>query len=221
MLIDLDRFLFVYPISRDFRFAPNPFHGVCTLATCKPRVRKAANVGDWVMGVGGTSLSSVCRKCIFLMKVTEKMEFQEYWDDPQFSLKKPVRNGSRVQMLGDNIYHRSNTGEWIQEDSHHSNPDGSVNIHNLKRDTGTCESVLVSRFYFYFGESAISVNLDAINYGRIRDFRKVGFGDCENAVKMVESIEKDYRGYINYLMSDPVQFGYSHLRVDQLSGKLH
>ena len=33
-------------------FAPNPFHGVCTLACCKPRVRKKAKVGDYVLGMG-------------------------------------------------------------------------------------------------------------------------------------------------------------------------
>ncbi len=27
-------------------------------------------------------------------------------------------------MLGDNIYHKNNRGEWIQEDSHPSNPNG-------------------------------------------------------------------------------------------------
>src|SRR5712671_5339411 len=32
--------LYSYVVARDFGFAPNPFFGVCTLATCKPDIRK-------------------------------------------------------------------------------------------------------------------------------------------------------------------------------------
>ena len=41
-----------YVVARDYGFAPNPFFGVCTLATCKPKIRSAAKLGDWVMGTG-------------------------------------------------------------------------------------------------------------------------------------------------------------------------
>jgi hypothetical protein len=156
----------VYAITRDFGFAPNPFHGFCTLATCKPGIRKAARVDDWVMGVGGSSLGSVKRKCILLMKVSEKISFQGYWDDARFSLKKPLRNGSRVQMLGDNIYHKNELGEWLQEDSHHSNPDGTPNLGNLNRDTGYSDQVLISHCFLYFGSQAQTVALESIGYGR-------------------------------------------------------
>ena len=40
-----------YVIKRDFGFAPNPFGEFCTLATCKPVIRKVANVNDWVFGI--------------------------------------------------------------------------------------------------------------------------------------------------------------------------
>ena len=72
MLIEPNSYLYAYAITRDFGFAPNPFHGNCTLATCKPRIRKSANVGDWVLGIGGASLKSVQKKCILLMKVTQR-----------------------------------------------------------------------------------------------------------------------------------------------------
>ena len=32
--------VYMYVVDRDFGFAPNPFHGVRTLATCKPPIRK-------------------------------------------------------------------------------------------------------------------------------------------------------------------------------------
>ena len=219
MLIEPDTFLFSYPITRDFGFAPNPFHGYCTLATCKPDIRKGAKAGDWIMGVGGSTLTTAKRKCICLMKVTEKISFSQYWDDNRFSLKKPVRNGSRVQMLGDNIYHKNSNGEWIQEDSHHSNPDGSMNPINLNRDTGRSEDVLISEQFFYFGEHAIPVDLASIGYVRIRNFKKTELDTALNARALIESIARLNRSNWNQILADPCQFMSSHLRVDQETGK--
>lgn len=38
--------LFSYVVAREYGFAPNPFFGWCTLATCKPKIRVTAEVGD-------------------------------------------------------------------------------------------------------------------------------------------------------------------------------
>lgn len=38
--------LFSYIVTHDAGFAPNPFWGYCTLACCKPAIRRTANVGD-------------------------------------------------------------------------------------------------------------------------------------------------------------------------------
>lgn len=220
MLIESDSDLYSYAVTRDFGFAPNPFHGYCTLATCKPDIRKAAKVNDWVMGIGGNNLKETRRKCIFLMKVTEKVSFQDYWDDTRFTLKKPVRNGSNVQMIGDNIYHQSIDGKWLQEDSHHSNSDGTSNDVNLNRDTGRCDQVLVSNFFFYFGNKAIAVDLDSIGYGRIRNIKKTNLATSEKGTQLITSIYQQYKNDLNYLISDPCQFVDSHKRVDQGTGKI-
>lgn len=133
--------IFIYPIARDFGFAPNPFHGVCTLATCKPRIRKAAAPGDWVVGMGGTKLKATGR-CIFAMRVEKCLSFNEYWSDPEYIRKRPIRNGSRKTMVGDNIYHRIPAdGVWQQADSHHSLPDGKPNISNIRTDTSLRYSI--------------------------------------------------------------------------------
>ena len=97
--------VFVYVVDRDFGFAPNPFHGYCTLATCKPRIRKTAQIGDWVIGMAGSRLNATGR-CVFAMQITATISFDEYWANPIYNEKKPVRNGSRKMMVGDNIYHR-------------------------------------------------------------------------------------------------------------------
>ena len=219
MLIEPNSFLYTYAITRDFGFAPNPFHGLCTLATCKPDIRKSAKVGDWIMGIGGSTLRSVKRKCILLMKVSEKVSFQDYWDNERFSLKKPLRNGSRVKMLGDNIYHKDENSGWIQEDSHHSNPDGTQNPVNLNRDTGKTDQVLVSNYFLYFGEQAQHVDLDSIGYGRIRNYTKIKLSDSEQARNLITSMFRRHRSSINMVVSDPCQFMDSHQRVDQGTGK--
>ncbi len=220
MLIEPNSHLYTYPITRDFGFAPNPFHGVCTLATCKPHIRRGAKVGDWIMGIGGSNLGAVKRKCIFLMKVSEKIDFQDYWNDSRFSLKKPSRNGSRVQMLGDNIYHKDQNNEWHQEDSHHSNHDGTPNLVNLNRDTGSCDNVLISNFFLYFGCQAKSIDLNSIKYGRIRDYKKTNLTESVDGRNLIKSIWRDNLSNINLVMADPCQFMDSHQRVDQGSGKI-
>ncbi|WP_417686672.1 hypothetical protein [Pseudidiomarina gelatinasegens] len=218
MLINQGARLFVYPIPRDLGFAPNPFHGYCTLATCKPKLRKSAKVNDWIMGLAASNAKEKKYHCIFFMKVTEKLTFQEYWADPRFELKKPVRNGSKVQVLGDNIYHKDAEGKWIQEDSHHSNPDGTINEDNLKRDTGSTHDVLVSECFTYFGSEAMPLDLDALGYKPVRDYRKFSLDNQQYARNLIEKtvVKSDYW---NMVVGDPIHFNLFDKRVDQSSGK--
>ena len=144
--------LYSYVITRDFGFAPNPYFGLCTLATCKPVIRKKCNVGDWVAGFGGSS-TPVRGRLVYLMKVTETLTFNQYWNDPRFEKKKPCFNKSSKCCYGDNIYHRENEHDWQQEFSHHSYEDG-VNHINLEHDTQT-DRVLISDCFWYFGNRAV------------------------------------------------------------------
>lgn len=220
MLIDRQKSLFIYSITRDLGFAPNPFHGVCTLATCKPRIRKKAVVGDWIMGIGGANMKEQKRKCIFLMEVTSKMAFDEYFESSDFLLKKPIRNGSRVRVLGDNIYHKSKDGSWIQEDSHHSNPDGTPNLKNQKTDAESTDQVLVSKNFFYFGTEAKEIDLDSIgHHNRIRDYQRYLFHNNKFAYDEISRFTKKYSSARNLLQGDPVHFNLFDKRVDQQSGQ--
>nr|WP_277608402.1 hypothetical protein [Microbulbifer elongatus] len=219
-MIDPNSNLHVYTVARDFGFAPNPFHGMCTLATCKPKIRKSARIGDWVMGKAGAGLSDAKRKCIYLMKVTEKISFEDYWNDPRFYLKKAVRNGSNVQLVGDNIYHKRNDGSWVQEDSHHSNPDGNPNVENLQTDTSSTDQVLVSDFFLYFGQAAIPVNWESIGYKGGIGQKKIDLSESENARKLIAKIFQENKANLNLVLGDPCQFALSHQRADQSTGKL-
>jgi hypothetical protein len=145
---------FTYVTRWDHGFAPNPFHEYCTLATCKPGIRKKAVVGDWILGTGSAE-RDYDGKAIFLMRVGEMSTFDEYWIDPRFRAKRPVLNGSFKLRFGDNIYHRKNgKGAWIQADSRHSRHGAATNAFNLKRDTSTTDKVLIGTDFTYWGDSA-------------------------------------------------------------------
>jgi hypothetical protein len=213
--------LFIYVVDRDFGFAPNPFHGKCTLATCKPMLRKKAEVGDWIIGVGGSRLHAT-GKCVVAMKVTQKLSFNEYWLSPEFRDKRPVRNGSRKMMVGDNIYYCDpHSAKWSQADSHHSNEDGTVNEHNLVNDTQV-DFVLLSSHFYYFGEAAPDLPqqiLEALNYQNKRGhYRRFDFDGA--AKELVAWIEKKYGGVLNLVAADPFDFSISSARYSVETNKV-
>lgn len=144
---------FRYKLDHDYGLAPNPFGGIMTLAVCKGDIRRNKNleIGDWIIGTGSKKLK-LLNHLIYAMKVEGKMTFDEYWNNPDFKFKKPVLNGSLVQMYGDNIYHTDpKTGEIIQEPCAHSKKDNSVNEDHLKRDWKG-QFVLYSKHFYYFGD---------------------------------------------------------------------
>lgn len=142
--------LYSYVVARDFGFAPNPFYGACTLATCKPDIRRAAALGDWVVGTG-SAVQKRAGYLVYAMRVSEITTFDSYWRDPRFAQKKPNLRGSKKQAFGDNIYHRASEGApWLQADSHHSLADGTANPRNLANDTKT-PNVLIATDFAYFG----------------------------------------------------------------------
>jgi hypothetical protein len=142
--------LFSYVVARDFGFAPNPFEGVCTLATCKAFIRSAARVGDWVIGTGSKSLGLEGR-LVYAMRVTEKLTYDDYWDDERFRAKRPNLRGSLKQAFGDNVYHHDGPGgPWTMVNSHHSLLDGTPNTANITSDT-RADGVLISDDFVYWG----------------------------------------------------------------------
>jgi hypothetical protein len=195
----------MYVVDRDFGFAPNPFHGVCTLATCMPRIRAKAGVDDWIAGMGGARLKATGR-CIYAMRVTDTMGLNDYWSNTTFLDKRPVRNGSSAMMVGDNIYHREGADRpWQQLDSHHSNPDGSINALNVDKDT-SADSVLISRDFFYFGKTAPTVPeaiLQGLGYKNGIGHRKF---DSAQSRDLLAWLRREHRGEHNLVAGDPFDF---------------
>lgn len=180
-----------YKIEHDFGLAPNPFWGYCTLAVCKSKIRRNVNlkIGDWVIGTGSVKLKKL-HHLIFLMQVEEKISMNDYWNDSRFDIKKPVINGSLVQMYGDNIYHQVEmSNEWIQEDSAHSLDEGLQNKGHVTRDTGG-KFVLISKTFYYFGDTCPKIPtefLDICCEGRDIKSNSISTETADDFIKWVKS----------------------------------
>ena len=145
------RTLFSYIVRYDSGFAPNPFHGYCTLATCKPGIRRHAQLGDWLVGTGSNA-RAVRRGgyLVYAMRVTEVLSTEEYWADGRFEGKKPDMYYNWIAASGDNIYEPIGRGQWRQLSSYHSADDGSPSEAHTARDTRV-KRILVSDDFIYFG----------------------------------------------------------------------
>ncbi len=162
--------LYSYVVARDYGFAPNPFHGFCTLATCKPKIRAGATVGDWVVGTGAKTKYRLDGHLIYAMKVAEVLDYDAFWHDTRFLCKRPILNGSLKLIYGDNIYHRAGR-RWAQEDSHHSLENGKPNPRNISHDTSV-NRLLISTRFVYWGRAAPTIPK------RFRPFRVTGEDIC-------------------------------------------
>jgi hypothetical protein len=198
--------LYSYVVARDYGFAPNPFFGICTLATCKPQIRKTAAVGDWIVGTGSRTYSRDGH-LVFVFMVSDILSYNDYWDDPRFQSKKPYLAGSLKQAFGDNIYHSNADGtRWYQVNSHHSLHDGEPNPLNVNHDTRP-PRVLIGDEYIYWGGSGPKIPARFRNY-RGEDICKSGPGHkCSFSTPFVTAFlawihASGERGYI----SQPAEF---------------
>jgi hypothetical protein len=101
--------LFSYCIPIDDGAAPNPFWGVCTLAICKPVIRRVAEEGDWIIGVGSknVSVSDYSRRLVYAMKVKSRISYENYFKHCKAVLQEKIPDilDSRYERkVGDCIY---------------------------------------------------------------------------------------------------------------------
>jgi hypothetical protein len=147
--------LYSYTLLYDDGAAPNPFWGICSLAVRKPSIRLAAQVDDWIVGLGSAKspIGNISDHVVYAMKVTSKMTMEEY---DQFCKtfvpkKKPDwRNRDYRMRMGDCIYN------YI---SGSNNPKMRTGIHieeNMEKDLSGLY-VLASKQYYYFGDQPIKL----------------------------------------------------------------
>lgn len=141
--------LFSYCIPVDDGAAPNPFHGICSLVICKPKIRSTAEPGDWIVATGSQKLG-LENKVVYAMKVTGKIAMKEYDNYCKNQLKGKIpnwRTNNYIDKVGDCIYDFSEPNNpKLRTPSVHK-PD------NIKTDLGGKYALLSNHFY-YFGDRA-------------------------------------------------------------------
>ena len=161
--------LYSYIMTHDGGFSPNPFFNRCTLACCKPQIRKTASIGDWIVGIRGKGLCkslgitasspSEIFGIVYAMRVSDKITFKEFYEKREFKNKIPDRNAAKVlYKCGDNIYQPLSGMDFKQLPSLHSNKDGSENLKHKEKDLGG-KYVLVSDMpdFWYFGSNPAKI----------------------------------------------------------------
>ena len=156
--------LFSYKMTVDAGFAPNPWWGILTLATCKPQIRRTKRPSDWIAGF--TSLR-LCgdpvgeERLVFLMQVAEKLPVADYFRDSRFRSKIPRRRPvgdpslarDRRVLLGDNLYEPLTKVPKSYADYRQvRNP--SHGPQDVERDLSG-QYVLIATRFVYFGSEAI------------------------------------------------------------------
>ncbi len=134
--------IYSYVVARDTGAAPNVNAGICTLAICKPRIRRGAELGDWIFGLWPAPHRL---RVTYAMQVTEKMTFAEYWRDARFAMKKA---GSAV--MPDNIYKPVTGGHYEQI------PNPAHDDSNIEHDLSV-DAVLVGGPFWYFGAEPVEL----------------------------------------------------------------
>ena len=129
--------LYAYIMTSDTGFAPNPFHGVCTLACCKPRIRKSIakyaisekekcselqikDMNIWIVGLAGKYLAKDASKknrqsIIYVMKISTIMKFSEYWNCKDKRIKK--KNPGNASDYFRCIHSLKELAEFAEENS--------------------------------------------------------------------------------------------------------
>jgi len=189
--------LFSYKMTHDTGFAPNPFHDILTLANCKPQIRKSKRINDWIAGFTSSQLSGDSigyERLVYLMKVTEKVDYSEYWNNPRFKAKIPILSSDNiVDKAGDNIYMPVSPIGFKQI------PNKNHNESNFRHDLNG-KYILISDEFYYFGNSAIIIpNRIRPKVPRGQSGQGVRTHNLEKAMLFIEYIKKNYtKGLFDY-----------------------
>lgn len=152
--------IYSYILRFDDGAAPNPFWDLCTLAICKPVIRRNADLGDWVIGTGSKNarcndgvIHDLSQRLVYAMRITDKMTLSKYNEHCLIQLPNKIpQPGSQDWRLrmGDCIYY----DEGLEKLS--LRPHSIHKIEHSERDLGG-KNVLLSHEFYYFGEKAVII----------------------------------------------------------------
>jgi hypothetical protein len=145
--------LFTYKVAHDGGSAPNPFHGLCTLAICKPAIRRVAKKDDVILGLGCGNDGA---RIVYCMVVDAVVSWAEYIKGCQ--LGNLIKNDKKYQNLKRKIPKSTkDQGDCIWRDAIDYSDSleswsGHGGEHDFNRDVKNGENVLLGEAYWYFGK---------------------------------------------------------------------
>lgn len=151
--------LYSYCLRYDDGAAPNPYWGTCTLAICKPAIRRTANDGDWVVGLGSKNspLGDISKRVVYAMRVTRILRMHEYDRHCRGALPGKIpdwRHPDFRRRVGDCIYDFSTDRVPAVRQSVHTDA-------NRETDLGGV-NVLLSNHFYYFGSNPVELPDDLL-----------------------------------------------------------
>jgi hypothetical protein len=146
--------LWSYCLRWDDGAAPNPYWGVCTLNICKPKIRRLAGLGDWVVGTGSANspIGDIRNRLVYAMRVTAKKTMPDYdgWvqsnrpeKEPDFASLDPSR------WLGDSVYDFAIPDAPRRRDSVHDQSNQELDLSG--------RFTLLSDDFYYLGNQPVEL----------------------------------------------------------------
>jgi Nucleotide modification associated domain 2 len=146
--------LYSYCLRFDDGAAPNPYWGTCTLAICKPAIRRTAKAGDWVAGLGSRNspIGDISACLVYAMRVTSVFTLQDYDKLCRTTLAEKIPDWTSPDF-------RRKVGDCIYDFGGREQPKLRRSVHNeANRETDLSGSkVLLSRHFYYFGNKPIQL----------------------------------------------------------------
>lgn len=140
-----------YVVTVNSGLAPNPFHGVCTLAVCTPNhMRANLGINDYIVGISSVGISQKQGwyepRILYAMKIDACLGLDDYY--AEYSAKRGNRNGSYIEQVGDAIYKMNDRGnlEHIKESEEHLGLE-EQDIHGNR--------VFIGENFWHFGAKSI------------------------------------------------------------------
>ena len=125
--------IYSYLLVTDNGSAPCIQQNILSLAICKPRIRKVANIGDYIIAFASKSMKiSQKPKIIYIAKISNKLKLNKYYTE--FKNRKDCIYDNNLILIKNN-YH---------------------NNCNIKKDING-RYVLLSNEFIYFGKNFIDV----------------------------------------------------------------
>lgn len=205
--------LYCYKMTWDVGFAPNPYEGVLTLATCKPTIRRCAKVGDWISGWTAREVHDKMHqirrfdgdaRLIYIAKIKDKLTFAEYWKRYPEKRPKPIGKTKIVHHNcaginkreikwnnGDNIYKPLIQHPQTEEDYEQiTNADHTSS--ELKHDLSGKYVLICEEFYYFGVENCLSIDRNIFHKifpNNVPRCKKIG---QEDSRQLIEHITDKY-----------------------------